>query len=160
MSTENDFESVQLPLDEIKKIEDDGHKSGGHFKPNPAHDDAVGFTHFDSYKNSEESMVTVLLTKEKMEDLPLQAVVRIKSEEDSRSYIGTVVSGPYAEPDGLSPESSLLIATTIQGKVLQPRYHGRAFIEVLGEEYSPKRFAPVATKISFFEIGCGLSNKC
>lgn len=142
---DNGFAATPIDKSVIENLEALAEKNGGVFKPDAEHEKAVGYTHFDSYR-SEENRITVLLTMEKMDSLPLQAMVRIKSRKDNREYIGTVVSGPFAEPDGLSPESTILVSTTVQGKVLTPRYHGRAFIEIVGEvkneQVIPPRYRP------------------
>ena len=43
-------------------------------------------------------------------------------------------------------DSSIVVATTVQGKIFLPRYHGRAFIQILGEDVKgqlvPPRFRP------------------
>src|SRR5205807_6381371 len=95
---------------------------------------------------SEDNAVVVLLAQENMGDLPAQTLVRIKSLEDKRDYLGIVVAGPFAEPDGLRADSPIVVATTVQGKIFLPRYHGRAFVEILGEEVEgqiiPPRFRP------------------
>src|SRR5262249_35771825 len=88
--------------------------------------------------------------------LPSQTLVRINSFDDKgdieHSYLGVVSAGPFAEPDGLRADSPIVVATTVQGKIFLPRYHGRAFVEILGEEvegqvipprYRPKPNSPV-----------------
>jgi uncharacterized protein len=132
--------------DSVKeKLRDVANENGGAYEPDPALNGAVGFTHFDS-NSSEDNLVTILLTKENMDSFPSQALVRIKSIEDKRIYIGSVVSGPFAEPDGLKADSSILVATTVQGKILLPRYHGRAYVQIVGEEVEgrviPPRYRP------------------
>jgi DNA helicase HerA-like ATPase len=91
-----------------------------------------------------------------MDQLPSQALVRINSFSDDgkleHAYLGVVTAGPFAEPDGLRADSPIVVATTVQGKIFLPRYHGRAFVEILGEEsegqiipprYRPKPNSPV-----------------
>jgi len=114
---------------------------GGAYEPLPETIGAVGYTHFDSSK-SEDNVLIVLLTKENMEQLPSQSLVRIKSLEDKRQYLGMVVAGPFAEPDGLRADSSIVVATTIRGKILLPRYHGRVHLQILGEEVDGKLIPP------------------
>lgn len=125
-------------VDELDRIAED---IGGPYRPPPEADGAVGFTHFDA-PNSEDDHVVVLLTMENIEQLPMQSLVRIKSLADpkrklpARKYLGVVTAGPFAEPDGLKVDSSIVVATTTEGKgrVLLPRYHGRAFVQIMGEE--------------------------
>jgi DNA helicase HerA-like ATPase len=122
---------------------------GGLYRLLPGTEGAVAFTHFDSTA-SEDNAVTILLTKENMDHLPSQTLVRINSlKEDGsleRTYVGTVVAGPFAEPDGLRADSPIVVATTVQGRIFLPRYHGRAYVQILGEESDeqliPPRYRP------------------
>jgi DNA helicase HerA-like ATPase len=122
---------------------------GGDYKPLPGTEGAVAFTHFDT-PASEDNAVTILLTKENMDRLPSQMLVRINSLKDDgaldRTYVGTVVAGPFAEPDGLRTDSPIVVATTVQGRIFLPRYHGRAYVQILGEETEgqiiPPRYRP------------------
>ena len=50
----------------------------------------VGRTMFDSGQ-SEDGSVTVLLPKDEIVKVPTQALVRIRSEQDGRSYLGMVI---------------------------------------------------------------------
>src|SRR5689334_20997816 len=50
--------------------------------------DAVGFTHFDT-ASSEDNLLTVLLSRDELNRLASQTLVRIKSRDDKRSYIGS-----------------------------------------------------------------------
>jgi uncharacterized protein len=122
---------------------------GGAYKPRPGTEGAVAYTHFDT-PASEDNAITILLTKEHMNQLPSQTLVRIKSLNDDntldRTYLGTVVAGPFAEPDGFRPDSPLMVTTTVQGGIFLPRYHGRAYVQILGEEsvgqVIPPRYRP------------------
>src|SRR5262245_14336256 len=97
--------------------------------------DAVGFTHFDT-ASSEDNILTVLLTRDDLNRLASQTLVRIKSREDKRSYLGVVVRGPFSEPDAVPPNSTMAVGVVVQGKKVQYTfdYHGRAEVELLGEE--------------------------
>lgn len=116
--------------------------------PDPAADDgeAVGRTMFDT-PTSEDQTVTVLIPREHLERVPAQALVRIRSRGDGRCYLGIVVRGPFAEPDGLRPDAPLIVTTTVRGGVFVPRYHGRVQIEIMGEEVEgalvPPRYRPL-----------------
>ncbi|MBE0448497.1 MAG: ATP-binding protein [Actinobacteria bacterium] len=142
---EDSVEGQSVSSDALDNIKSAAVEVGGSYKPMPGTEGAVGFTHFDS-SSSEDNLVTVLMTRENMEELPLQALVRIKSLEDERNYFGVVVSGPFAVPDGLRTDSAIIVATTVQGKIFLPRYHGRAQVQILGEELDkqviPPRFRP------------------
>ena len=152
-----EFESRPVSDKALRALTAVAEEVGGAFKPLPGTEGAVGFTHFDT-PSSEDNSVTVLLTKENMDKLPSQALVRINSLKDDGSldhtYLGTVVAGPFAEPDGLRADSPIIVTTTVQGKIFLPRYHGRAFIQILGEEadgqiipprYRPRPNSPVFT---------------
>ncbi|WP_375758171.1 ATP-binding protein [Corallococcus exercitus] len=108
---------------------------------------AVGFTHFDT-SSSHDNLITVLSTKEDLPRLASQTLVRVKSREDGRSYLGVVVSGPFAEPNAVPANSSMAIGVVTHGKKLTYTfdYHGRAEVELLGEEVRgtlhPPRFRP------------------
>jgi len=78
-------------------------------QPDP---DAVGRTMFDT-PGAEDGSVTVLLPKEEIAKVPLQSLVRIASREDGRTYLGIVVSGPFAEPDGLRADANVIVTTTV-----------------------------------------------
>ena len=142
------FEPRPVSDEALQSIEDVAEAVGGAYTPQPEAEGAVAFTHFDS-PSSEDNAVTILLTKENMDKLPSQALVRIKSLKDDgvdRCYLAVVVAGPFAEPDGLRADSPIVVTTTVQGKIFLPRYHGRALIDILGEEADgqviPPRFRP------------------
>ena len=90
----------------------------------------------------------MLLTRADLNRLASQTLVRIKSHEDKRSYLGVVVQGPFSEPDAVSPNSTMAVGVVVQGKKVQYTfdYHGRAEVEILGEESRgnlvPPRYRP------------------
>jgi len=122
---------------------------GGPYAPSPESIGAVGHTHFDG-PSAEDGSVTVLIEKKNLNQLPSQAMVRIKSLDEhgklERTYLGAVVAGPFWNPDGIPVNSPLLEQNTVQGSRLLARYHGRASVAVLGEESNgqlvPPRFRP------------------
>jgi DNA helicase HerA-like ATPase len=122
---------------------------GGEYTPPPAAAGAVAYTHFDG-PSSEDGHLAILIGKPEMDQLPSQTLVRIKSLSDrgevDRTYLGVIVAGPFAEPDGLRADSPIVVATTVHGKIFLPRYHGRAEVQLLGEEANgqvvPPRFRP------------------
>lgn len=103
----------------------------------------VGFTFFDT-ASSEDNRITVLTQREDIQRLASQTLVRIKSQEDKREYLGLVVRGPFFEPDALSSHSTMLVNVVIQGKkqTYTFDYHGRAEVEILGEETPDGVVAP------------------
>jgi DNA helicase HerA-like ATPase len=121
-------------------------ETGGPWQPE--HPDAVGHTMFDA-PGSQDNSVTVLLPKERIPATPSQALVRIRSKDEhgERSYLGAVVAGPFAEPDGLRADSPVLVTVVTRGGIFVPNYHGRVQVEILGEEQDgalvPPRFRPL-----------------
>lgn len=138
-------ETPEDVLDALNVIADSGRKNMSALDPELA--DAVGFTHFDT-SSSEDNLVTVLLARDDLEQLASQTLVRIKSRDDKRSYLGVVVKGPFSEPDAVPPNSSMAIGVVVQGKKVQYTfdYHGRCEAEILGEESNgnlvPPRYRP------------------
>ena len=107
----------------------------------------VAYTHFDS-PGAENNLVTILLDKTGVERLPMQPLVRVRSQADvqnkARDYLGVIVAGPFAEPDGLRADAALVVSTTVagHGQVFLPRYHARAPVQILGEEIAPTQLVP------------------
>ncbi len=85
--------------------------------------------------------------KDDIPKAPSQALVRIRSITDNRTYLGIVVKGPFAEPDGLRGDAPIMITTAVRGGIFMPRYHGRVQVELLGEELDgvliPPRLRPL-----------------
>ena len=149
IASQEEFDAHPVSPQALARLAAAAQEVGGAYKPLPGTEHAVAFTHFDS-PSSEDNTVTILLTKENMDRLPSQTLVRINSLTDGgtvdRTYIGTVVAGPFAEPDGLRADSPVVVITTVQGKIFLPRYHGRAAVHILGEEVEgqiiPPRYRP------------------
>ena len=135
LDMEKEFEMAGEPFEEDKEFEN-----------------AVGRTMFDT-ANSKDHTVTVIVPKGKTGIIAAQSLVRIASLPserggDGRKYIGAVVEGPFAEPDGLRGDSPLMVTTTARGGIFMPPYHGRVQIGILGEESEdgsvlPPRFRPI-----------------
>src|SRR5712692_5944839 len=86
--------------DVAKRLEADIAAAGGPLEPEPELAGQIGVTMFD-LPASEDHAVTVLLSRDQLTRAPSQALVRIKSRGDHRSYLGIVTAGPFAEPDSL-----------------------------------------------------------
>ncbi|HYO69300.1 MAG TPA: ATP-binding protein [Archangium sp.] len=125
------FEQLQQDANEVTRELD------------PELEKAVGFTHFDT-ASSQDNLVTVLMTRDDLHQLASQTLVRVKSKEDKRDYLGLVVRGPFAEPDAVSASSTIAVGVVVQGKKLTYTfdYHGRAEIEILGEELEGGKLVP------------------
>lgn len=133
--------SHQPPPEAFEAIDRDGEKAGGEWNGPPGHEGSIGSTMFDM-PSSKDGTVTVLLPKENIDELPSQALVRIKSLHDDRTYLGAVVEGPFAEPDGLRADATPMVVTTVQGGLLMPKYHGRVQIEIVGERLKSGTIVP------------------
>jgi len=148
VSTEQHQISMPLPQEVFEQLDQDIVQAGGEWSEPPEYKDAVGRTMFD-LPTSEDNTVTVLLPKESIHAAPSQALVRIHSasDTDNRRYLGIVVKGPFAEPDGLRGDAPLMITTAVRGGIFMPRYHGRVQVELLGEELGevliPPRLRPL-----------------
>ncbi len=138
--------SVSLPDDVMEQLARDTAEAGGAWSEPPEYSGAMGRTMFD-LPNSEDNTVTVLLPKDDIHSAPSQALVRIRSVTDNRRYLGIVVKGPFAEPDGLRGDAPIMITTAVRGGIFMPRYHGRVQVELLGEEVDgvliPPRLRPL-----------------
>ncbi len=128
-------------LEELAELKNHAKATGQELEPEL--EKAVGFTHFDT-SASHDNLVTVLTTRSDLHLLASQTLVRVKSREDRRTYLGVVVRGPFSEPDSIPPNSTMAIGVVIQGKKLSYTfdYHGRAEIELLGEESDGKLVPP------------------
>lgn len=108
---------------------------------------SIGRTMFDT-PGAKDNTITVLLPTDSVQQVPAQSLVRINSHPDGRAYLGIVVAGPFAEPDGLRADSPAIITTAVRGATFMPRYHGRVQVEIIGEQMSsgtlvPPRFRPL-----------------
>src|SRR6266513_1529574 len=133
MSTEQHQLGLPLPQEVFEQIEQESIQAGGEWSEPPEYKDAVGRTMFD-IPTSEDNTVTVLLSKDDIHKAPSQALVRIRSVHDNRKYLGIVVKGPFAEPDGLRGDAPIMITTAVRGGIFMPRYHGRIQVELLCDE--------------------------
>jgi DNA helicase HerA-like ATPase len=131
---------VPVPEPVMQAIDGDIAAGGGELKEPPEYAGSLGRTMFDM-PSSDDGTATVLLPRNRLEDLPRQSLVRIRSI-DGRSYLGVVVRGPFAEPDGLRADSPMLVSVAINGALMTPKYHGRVQVEILGEELEDGSMVP------------------
>jgi len=141
----------QMPDSFADKLGEEVDLAGGEWQEDEEFIGAVGRTMYDT-PTSKDITVTVLLPADNIGDVPSQSLVRIKSRPmekggDGRQYLGAVVQGPFAEPDGLRADAPIVVITTVRGATFMPRYHGRVQVEILGEEVDgvlePPRFRPL-----------------
>src|SRR5690242_9825225 len=102
--------SVQLVPDELLEPVDDL------WEEREEDRDSVGRTMFD-VTGSKDNTLTVLLPKERVDQVPAQSLVRIESRSDERTYLGIVTAGPFAEPDGLRADAPAIVTTTVRGGI-------------------------------------------
>ena len=140
-----------MPDSFMNQIEEQADLAGGAFEEDEMFEGAIGRTMFDT-PSSRDNTVTVLLPPAEIGRVPAQSLVRIKSRPkvmggDGRQYLGAVVEGPFAEPDGLKADAPIVVTTTVRGAMFMPKYHGRIQVEILGEEIDgtvvPPRFRPL-----------------
>lgn len=136
-----DFEVPETPTEVFEAIEEDSRLAGGEHLPQEGTEGSVGRTMFDT-PSSKDGTVTVLLPKHSIDALPSQALVRIESLHDKRTYLAVVTEGPFAEPDGLRADATPLVITTVQGGFMMPKYHGRVQVELLGERLASGTVVP------------------
>jgi len=146
-----DEPAAQMPGSFGDLLEEQIDIAGGEWQEDEESRGSVGFTMYDA-PTSKDNTVTVLLPADQIGRAPSQSLVRIKSRAkerggDGRQYLGAVVQGPFAEPDGLRADAPLVVTTTVRGAHFMPRYHGRVQVEILGEEVDgtlvPPRFRPL-----------------
>ncbi|MEA2573006.1 MAG: hypothetical protein QOH93_304, partial [Chloroflexia bacterium] len=135
-----------VPSDILEQLDQDIAASGGEWQEPEEYLGAVGRTMFD-LPTSEDNTVTVLLPREEIGRVPSQSIVRVRSVGDGRVYLGIVVKGPFAEPDGLRGDAPIVITTAVRGGIFMPRYHGRVQVELIGEQVDgvivPPRLRPL-----------------
>ena len=140
-----------MPADFPATLEEEIGAAGGEWEESEEFKGAVGRTMFDA-PSSRDNTVTVLLPADRIGKLPSQSLVRIKSRAkanggDGRQYLGAVIQGPFAEPDGLRADAPIVVTTTVRGTTFMPKYHGRVQVEIMCEEVDgasvPPRFRPL-----------------
>ncbi len=131
-----------VPEEALRSLGDDIARAGGEWHAPEEDAGAVGRTMFDT-PASADGTVTVLLPRDSIAELQHQSLVRIESRADGRSYVGAVVHGPFAEPDGLRADAPIIVTTTVRGgPTFMPKYHGRAQVEIIGEELDHGALVP------------------
>jgi hypothetical protein len=139
----NGEDGVVRPVPEplLQAMDQDIQRAGGAWREPAAYEGSLARTMFDT-PASRDGTVTGLLPSASIEELPLQSLVRIRSVGDGRCYLGVVVEGPFAEPDGLRADAPILVAVTVRGGLMLPKYHGRVQVELLGEELEDGSVVP------------------
>lgn len=125
----------------VEKLDKEIEENGGPLKEDPRFEGSVGRNMFD-LPNSKDNLVSVLIPLEDIQKIPIQSLVRIKSIQDDRVYLGIVVGGPFYEPDSLKADSPILVTSNVRGGTFMPRFHGRALVEITAEEIEGKTITP------------------
>jgi DNA helicase HerA-like ATPase len=132
---------LATPEEAFQSLDAASEQAGGTWTVPAGYEGSIGRTMFDT-PVSKDGTITVLLPQEHLDQLPNQALVRIESRADERTYLGAVVEGPFAEPDGLRADATPIVVTTIKGGLLIPPYHGRAQVEIIGERLEGMAIVP------------------
>ncbi|MCS6802890.1 MAG: ATP-binding protein [Chloroflexota bacterium] len=155
MSTSLTTEVTPRPVPEaaVARIDEEITALGGELQPAAHRQGSVGVTLFDT-PASDDGTVTVIVPAGQLDRVANRTFVRIRTEATdnaaARSFLGVVISGPFHEPDGLRGDSPIITTTAARGSsMFLPHYHGRAAVEILGEEVEdgslqlqPPRFRP------------------
>lgn len=140
-----------VPADVFLRMEAVAQEVGGEFEEPAHYRGSVARTMFDTAQ-SRDNTVTLVLPPNNIQNVPTQSLVRIESM-DGRQYLGVIVEGPFAEPDGLRADSPIVITVTVQGSIFMPKYHGRVQVAILGEQTEdglmPPRFRPLPNSPAF-----------
>jgi DNA helicase HerA-like ATPase len=127
------------PADVRRRLQEDASRTGA--PAAAAEPGEIGRTMFD-LPGSQDNTITVLLGKDTAQASPAQALVRIVSRPDGRRYLGVVTAGPFAEPDSLRGDSTVLVAVATRGGDYLPPYHGRVQVTLLGEQLADGTLTP------------------
>ena len=138
--TNADQDQVGKPMSDafVASLGEEIDLAGGEWQESEEFIGSVGRTMYDM-PTSKDNTVTVLLPPDNIGTAASQSLVRIKSRSkesggDGRQYLGAVVQGPFAEPDGLRADAPLVVTTTVRGATFMPRYHGRVNVESWGKK--------------------------
>lgn len=120
-----------------ERLEGTANEHGGPYQEPEPYRGSVARTMFDR-PGSEDGTVTVLVPEHQIGNVTREAFVRIpsinpRSGEVEAEYLGSITSGPFAEPDALGANAPTLVVAAAHGAVLTPKYHGIAQMEVFGE---------------------------
>lgn len=144
-----------VPTEALKALDKEIAAAGGELVEPAEYTGSIGRTLFDT-PASADGTITVVLPAERVKEVTHQSLTRIKST-DQRSYLGVVVSGPFAEPFALRADSPMLKTVAVQGVPMLPKYHGRVQVEILGEEINggivPPRRRPLPNSPVFLLNG-------
>lgn len=143
MDDDQDSPVAAVPESALRSLEEEIQETTDGRQPSLEEEaGCVGWTMFDTAQ-SNDGTVTVLFPRESLEAVTNQSLLRIHSN-DGRRYLAAIVRGPFMEPDGLRADMPLVVTATVRGRgrILLPNYHGRAQVELLGEEVEGGTLVP------------------
>jgi uncharacterized protein len=132
---------LPTPSTSMDRLQELADRHGGPYVEPAEYSGSIGRTLFDSMQ-SQDGTVTVVLPKEDIDRVPSQSLLRIKSMPDGREFTGIVSAGPFAEPDGLSPQSPSLVISAVNKAMMMPSYHGRMQVSLMTELLDGRQAAP------------------
>ena len=139
--TTSDADVSGVPPEAFEHLDEAMEEVGGEWTVPEDEVNSIGRTMFDLPQSKDDQLV-VLMPPDNIAELPSQSLVRIRSKKDGHDYIGIVFEGPFAEPDGLRADSSIVVTTTVRGGIFMPKYHGRVHVSILGELMSDEKLMP------------------
>ena len=105
-----------VPENALSSMAEEIKKSGGEWVGNPEDQGAIGWTAFDS-PSSDDGTITVLLPKDTILELTSPIISSNHESLGSSTYLGVIVEGPFAEPDGLkSLDAPVIVTATVRGR--------------------------------------------
>jgi len=116
-------------------------ENGGEFRLPKQYEGSFGRTLFDT-PQSQDGQVTVVLPRDKIDDVTTQALVRIVSYPDGRAYVGVVDAGPFYDPNGLRADSPTMVVSAVHGTITMPDHHGRIEVSVIGSDLGNGKVGP------------------
>ncbi|MBX9681135.1 MAG: ATP-binding protein [Gemmataceae bacterium] len=133
-----DGNGQETPLEDRLKADID--QAGGPVDLDADCPGAIGYTMFD-VPGSEDQTLTILLPESNLNKAPSQSLHRILSI-DKRQYLAMVTAGPFAEPDTLRGDASVMVSSLARGARFRPPFHGRVRANILGEELNNGTLVP------------------
>ncbi|GIW07689.1 MAG: hypothetical protein KatS3mg060_2494 [Dehalococcoidia bacterium] len=142
-----------VPAAALARNQEEIAELGGELQPPTDRVGAVGVVLFDT-PSSDDGTVTIAIPSDQLDRVANRTFVRVRTDTRAgalpRSFIGVVTEGPFHEPDGIRGDSPIITTTAVRGgSMFLPHYHGRAGVEILGEEIDddplklqPPRFRP------------------
>lgn len=124
--------SSPVSAEAVRRLESLGSQQGRAELP-PVFKGSFGRTLFDT-PGSNDGQLTVVMHADEIEKVTSQALLRVISHPDGRRYVGSVIAGPFYDPDGIRADSTALVISAVNGAIGMPGHHGRVEVSILGAE--------------------------